>query len=208
MVTLQARDVLERARTLAADFATRAADHDRDGSFPFENFDALRDANLLNLTVPARYGGQGAGLPLVCRVIGEIARGDASTALVLAMHYIYHAMYARAANWPAGIHERLCRESIEGIALINVVRVEPELGTPARGGLPRTTAEPVANGWRLTGISCMPRAAPSCATFLRGRAPPVTTRASAASSCPTMLPACASSKPGTTSACVPPAAMT
>src|SRR6266545_2099817 len=138
--------LLERTAALAADFATRAAAHDRDASFPFENFEALRDAGLLNLTVPVEFGGQGAGLSLVCRVVEQIARGDASTALVLAMHYIYHAVFARARRWPPGMQERVCRESVEGIALINVLRVEPELGTPARGGLPATTAIPTPDG--------------------------------------------------------------
>lgn len=151
MVAVETHDLLSRVKELSADFATRAARHDRDGSFPFENFEALRDAGLLNLTVPVEHGGQGAGLTTVCRVIEEVARGDASTALVLAMHYIYHAVFSRAGRWPAAIQEMVCRESVEGIALINVMRVEPELGTPARGGLPRTTAERTAGGWRLNG---------------------------------------------------------
>lgn len=60
---------INRAQLLAADFATRAADHDRDGSFPFENFDALHQAGLLTLTIPTEFAGQGSGLDTVCRVI-------------------------------------------------------------------------------------------------------------------------------------------
>jgi alkylation response protein AidB-like acyl-CoA dehydrogenase len=143
--------LLERVSALAADFATRAGEHDRDASFPFENFERLRDAGLLSLTVPVQYGGQGAGLTLTCRVLEGVARGDASTALVLAMHYIHHALLARAHRWPDAMHERVCRESVEGIALINALRVEPELGTPARGGLPKTEARRTPDGWRLSG---------------------------------------------------------
>jgi alkylation response protein AidB-like acyl-CoA dehydrogenase len=123
--------MLERAAALAADFATRAADHDRDASVPFENFEALRIAGLLNLTVPVEFGGPGAGLSTVCRVVGQIAQGDASTAPVLAMHSIYHALFARARRRPPGMQERVRRESVAGAALISVLRVEPELGTPA-----------------------------------------------------------------------------
>ena len=151
MPALDQATVLERVAGLAADFSMRAAAHDRDATFPFENFERLRDAGLLNLTVPVQYGGQGAGLALTCRVIEGIARGDASTALVLAMHYIYHSVFARGRRWPEAVQERVCRESVDGIALINVLRVEPELGTPARGGLPKTEARRTPDGWRLSG---------------------------------------------------------
>ena len=49
------------AKLLASEFAARAAQHDRDASFPFENFDQLSEAGLLALTVPAALGGRGAG---------------------------------------------------------------------------------------------------------------------------------------------------
>jgi alkylation response protein AidB-like acyl-CoA dehydrogenase len=45
------------------------------------------------------------------------------------------------------------RSSIEGVALINALRVEPELGSPGRGGLPATHAArlPGGAGWRING---------------------------------------------------------
>jgi alkylation response protein AidB-like acyl-CoA dehydrogenase len=54
-------DLFERATLLAARFAERAALHDRDASFPFENFDDLSREGLLALTVPSALGGIGAG---------------------------------------------------------------------------------------------------------------------------------------------------
>lgn len=146
-----ASNLFERVDALAEDFATRAAAHDRDGSFPFENFTALHKAGLLSLTIPHEFGGQNLGLASICRVIEGIARGDASTALVLTMHYLQHAHANRNRRWQPELYSRLCRESIEGIALLNAARVEPELGTPARGGLPATIAQPSTQGWRLTG---------------------------------------------------------
>jgi alkylation response protein AidB-like acyl-CoA dehydrogenase len=144
-------ELVERANALSADFSTRAAEHDRDASFPFENFTALQQAGLLNLTVPAEFGGLGIGLTCVCRVVEAVGRGDASTALVLAMHYLGHATLARERRWPPALYERVCRESVEGLALIGPLRVEPELGTPARGGLPKTTARRCEDGWRVSG---------------------------------------------------------
>ena len=73
---------VEKARLLAADFAKRAAAHDRDASFPFENFQDLFDAGLLSLTVPRERGGVGAGMLESVRVLNQLARGCSSTALV------------------------------------------------------------------------------------------------------------------------------
>jgi alkylation response protein AidB-like acyl-CoA dehydrogenase len=145
------RGLVQRAEALSADFATRAAQHDRDASFPFENFAALRDAGLLALTVPKEFGGSSASLTAVCEVIEQIGRGDPSTALVLSMQYLGHATLARERRWPEAIYERLCREAVSEIALLAPLRVEPELGTPARGGMPATTASRCADGWRLNG---------------------------------------------------------
>ena len=143
--------LVDRAAALSEDFARRAAEHDRSASFPFENFEALQAAGLLNLTIPTEFGGLSAGLSTVCRVIEAIGRGDPSTALVLSMHFLGHATLARERRWPETVYARVCRESVEGLALISPLRVEPELGTPARGGLPATTAVETADGWRISG---------------------------------------------------------
>jgi alkylation response protein AidB-like acyl-CoA dehydrogenase len=45
----------------------------------------------------------------------------------------------------------VARNAVADGALINALRVEPELGTPARGGLPATIARRVPEGWRVTG---------------------------------------------------------
>ena len=143
--------VLRSAKELADRFALTAAEVDRTAAFPFTNFEGLRDAGLLNLTVPTRFGGSGAGLETVCRVVATVAGGEPSTALVYAMHLIYHALPALNQAWTPSVHEMLCRESVQGIALVNVMRVEPELGTPTRGGLPSMTAERTDSGWRISG---------------------------------------------------------
>ena len=142
---------LEIAARVRDQLALTAAEYDRTAAFPFANFEVLRDAGILNLTVDARYGGPGLGLETACRAVSLIAEGEPSTALVYAMHLIYHAVPATTGAWNANAHEVMCREAMNGIALVNVMRVEPELGTPTRGGLPNTIATPTANGWRLNG---------------------------------------------------------
>jgi hypothetical protein len=148
------------ARLVAAEIAARAAQHDRDASFPFENFKDLSEAGLLALTVPTALGGHGAGALDAARVIGIFGKADPSTALVLSMHYIQHLVMARSTRWPGRLSRKLARETVEGVALINALRVEPDLGSPARGGLPATIARKTETGWRLSGRKIYSTGAP------------------------------------------------
>jgi hypothetical protein len=152
--------VFDRANQLASEFAGRAALHDRDGSFPFENFSRLSEAGLLALTVPAALGGAGAGALDAARVISILGKADPSTALVLSMHYIQHLVMASSTHWPARLARRLARETVDGVALINALRVEPDLGSPSRGGLPATIARRTETGWRLSGRKIYSTGAP------------------------------------------------
>ncbi|HLG80960.1 MAG TPA: acyl-CoA dehydrogenase family protein [Bradyrhizobium sp.] len=153
-------DFIARATALARRFAERAATHDREASFPFENFGELSEAGLLALTAPAALGGIGAGARDAARVLGIIAKADPSTALVLSMHYINHLVMARSERWPGHLARKLAKETVEGVALINALRVEPELGSPARGGLPTTVARRTETAWRLTGRKIYSTGAP------------------------------------------------
>ncbi|RZU50598.1 alkylation response protein AidB-like acyl-CoA dehydrogenase [Krasilnikovia cinnamomea] len=78
--------MIDEARRLAPRFAARAARHDRDGSFPADDFADLRRAGLFGLMVPARLGGAGAGFADYAAVAYELARGNGATALIFNMH--------------------------------------------------------------------------------------------------------------------------
>lgn len=135
---------------LTARFAATAADYDASGEFPHANFALLREAGLLALTAPAELGGRGGGLSEAAEVIGGVARGEPSTALVLTMQYLNLATLPRG-RWPRALVERVIRDAVDRGALVNALRVEPELGTPVRGGLPATIARRTADGWRISG---------------------------------------------------------
>lgn len=136
--------------TLTAEFAATAEQHDRDSSFPHQNFERLHELGLLGLTVPRVLGGLGANLAQTARVIAAVARGEPSTALVLTMQYLHHAS-GRQAKWSQHLLHRVVEDTLRDGALINALRVEPELGTPARGGLPGTIARRTPEGWRISG---------------------------------------------------------
>lgn len=137
--------------SITSRLAETAEAFDRSAEFPRPNFDLLAQEGLIGLTVARQLGGRGAGLAESLRVLGAVAKGEPSTALILFMTYGYHAQPTRAQSWPAHIYERLAREAVAGTGLIGGLRVEPELGTPVRGGLPKTVARRTASGWALSG---------------------------------------------------------
>ncbi|MWL87812.1 acyl-CoA dehydrogenase family protein [Cupriavidus sp. SW-Y-13] len=137
---------------LAARFASTASAHDADGSFPHDNFALLHQYGLIAHTVPLAHGGAGAGLAEARRIIAAVAGGDPATALVLTMTYLQHRSIGRAdSRWPEAVRQQVLRSAVEEGALINSLRVEPELGSPSRGGLPGTVATRVGDRWRLSG---------------------------------------------------------
>jgi alkylation response protein AidB-like acyl-CoA dehydrogenase len=157
---LTSDQAVEAATRLAEVFAKRAAEHDAEGSFPFENFAMLHDAGLLAMTVPVERGGSGLGIETLCRVTQAIAAGEPSTALVMQQHLLQQAGLARLGRWPAAVYDEVVRATVEEGAVINAARVEPELGTPARGGLPATTAHRTATGWQVSGRKTYTTGAP------------------------------------------------
>lgn len=134
-------DVRAAMATHTVQLAANAAAHDADGSFPHEAITPLWEAGVLGLVVPAEVGGVGGGLRDTVAVLTEIGRGDPSVALVVGLHLLQLlAMGAPGSPWPDDLRDRLQRSVVDGPALLNALRVEPELGTPARGGLPATVA--------------------------------------------------------------------
>ncbi|MEP6870538.1 MAG: acyl-CoA dehydrogenase family protein [Anaerolineaceae bacterium] len=139
------------AKQLAIGFAARAAEHDRNGSFPFENFRELRESGFFALTVPASHGGHEASLGTFLRVQEELAAGDGSTALAFMMHLKTFGQEREAHTYPAPWFDELCRGAVEDGWLNNTVATEEGLGSPAGGGLPETEAVEREGGWLLNG---------------------------------------------------------
>ena len=95
------------AHSLAADFSSRAAAHDADGSFPRENFTQLHQGGLLALAASRELGGRGASLSQLGEVVGALGAGDPATALVLSMQFIQQRAMSRPdAGWPQALARR------------------------------------------------------------------------------------------------------
>jgi len=143
---------LDRLAEITGALAANAERNDRTADFPAEGIRVVHQAGLLTATVARRYGGPGGGLADTARILGALGRGDPSVALISAMTLFTHAAQAAAPTWPDDVYRAALAESAADPVLINALRVEPELGTPARGGLPKTiAANGDQGGWRITG---------------------------------------------------------
>src|SRR5580704_11734357 len=74
------------AAELANDFATRAAEHDRNNSFPFENIARLKETGYSALVIPEANGGLGADLVDYILCQEQLAQGCGATAIAINMH--------------------------------------------------------------------------------------------------------------------------
>ena len=142
---------LDQLTDVAARIAARAEEHDREASFPFEGVAEVHRAGLLTATVAERYGGPGTGLAGTVEILRVLGSADPSVALVTAMTLFTHAAQSAGGQWSERHYQRLLDDSAERPTLVNSLRVEPDLGTPARGGLPATIARADGDEWLLTG---------------------------------------------------------
>ena len=146
---------------LAQIAAEQAPRHDRDNTFPFDTFGALREAGVLALTLPESHGGAAASPMEVMLVLERIARGNGSVALGASMHLASIAGLAAAHPLPRATIDRLFREVNRDGVLVNGLASEPELGSPSRGGGFRTTAHRVPGGWEINGRKTWSTLAPA-----------------------------------------------
>jgi alkylation response protein AidB-like acyl-CoA dehydrogenase len=138
----------------AVDFATRADQHDRDGTFPFENLDALQKSGVLSAPLPVEYGGLGIeSMQDLVAGLNRLARGDGSTAIAAQMHLAAAATVARGWHTAKATGDAEAIEAADGILQIFggivVCLSITEAGTSAF--FPLTEATPVEGGWRLNG---------------------------------------------------------
>ena len=149
-LTPRQEEIVALAGGLADEFAERAAEHDRDNTFPAENWDRMREEGFLNLTVPEELGGMGGGLYDLFLADERLAQGDGSTALAVNMHLSPVLQMAMA--WRRlrdAKNESYLRGVAEGRIVIASVTSEPGMGGAVLDN--RTRAAKVDGGYLVSG---------------------------------------------------------
>jgi alkylation response protein AidB-like acyl-CoA dehydrogenase len=153
--------IISRAREIGQTvFAGRASAHDRDATFPTENYRDLHRAGLLGIAVPKRHGGLGAGYQTYALAAAEIGRYCGATALTWNMHVcstLWSGPLADDLDMDATTraeHERRRAIHYKRIVEDGAIYSQPfsEGGAAAAGGVAfGTEAKPVAGGWIVNG---------------------------------------------------------
>jgi alkylation response protein AidB-like acyl-CoA dehydrogenase len=163
ILTPRERDLVELAGSLADRFAERAGEHDREGTFPFENYEEMRETGYLGLTVPEELGGRGASLHELILAQERLAMGDGSTALAVNMHV--SPIGQLASLWRSSGDEGLAdvlRRAADGRLVYASMSAEP--GDPILM-TSSTVAERVDGGFRVTGKKIFGTESAVCTEF-------------------------------------------
>ena len=168
-VTQPGRRLIAMAEEFAGEFDARAEQHDREGSFPFENLEALKESGYLYATVPVEYGGMGVESAHDATVASSrLAEGDASLTLGVNMHQVLLLSLARqwriACNREDGARAAglgaMLKKIVDARDDLHVAReLQPEgvdlsFGElPGLGGVDRRAARRRRRRRRLAGVS-------------------------------------------------------
>jgi L-evernosamine nitrososynthase len=144
------------AEELSQELAARAAEHDRDGTYPFEAIDALKAAGYFAAPVPVELGGLGVSSAHDHVVASSrLARGDASVAIGVNMHLVavLNMERRREVAIAAGAERRArgFASSLEQIARDGVVLAAAISERGQDLTRPGTLATRTESGWRIDG---------------------------------------------------------
>ena len=146
------------AAELAPAFAARAAAHDADDRFVFENYAELRRRRMFSAAVPAELGGGGASHAEMCDVLRTLAHGCSSTALALSMHT--HQVLIPAWRWR---HERAPVEGLLRRLAADELILASSGGSDWLAGSGR--ADKVDDGYRVTARKIFASGSPAADLF-------------------------------------------
>ena len=169
-VTEPGRRLVALAEEHAADFATRADQHDREGSYPFENIKALKRSGYFTAAIPEDCGGLGVeSVHDIVVASSRLARGDASTTIGVNMHLLGTIMLARHRRMAlaSGDHTRAAAlgQTMQHLVAGNVL-VAASISEPNQDlTRPKTTAQRNGSGWIINGTKIFSTMSPAASVL-------------------------------------------
>ena len=164
--TAAGEQLVALAERLAEDFATRADQHDREGSYPFENIEALKESGYAMAAIPADCGGLGVDLLHdIVVASSRLARGDPAITIGINMHFVVTGLLAR--HWrmacAAGREKRADGLATTLAAIVADKTLFAALVSEAGQDLthPTTTAVRDGDGWRVNGTKIFATMSPA-----------------------------------------------
>lgn len=150
-LTKEHKRIQAQCQELAADFATRAAEHDREASNPVENYALLRDAGFHILNIPTDLGGWGEKLFGHSLVLEQLAQGCPATALSFNMHLAWVGYLMENTEITPDVKQRVADWVVKGNNLVAGSTSEPTTSALLASYAPATQAKRVEGGYVING---------------------------------------------------------
>ena len=173
---VQAELIAKARRFGARVLAPRAAKHDREATFPIENFRDMKPEDLLAICVPREDGGLGANFQTYCLAAAELGRFCGATALSWNMH-VCSTLWTGALSDDLDMsaedratHLERRRKHYRRIVEDGAIYSQPfsEGGAAAAGTVAfGTEAKPVAGGFIVTGKKIFASLSGTNTSFIR-----------------------------------------
>jgi len=142
---------LEFLKDIVKAFKEGAGKHDKPGTFPVENIDALREINYPALVLPKKFGGLEISVEEMVKLQSIIAEADGSTGLSIGWHMGITMHNGDTLQWGEETYAKIAKDIAEKGALLNNIASERATGSPTRGGKPETFVKKTSDGWIMNG---------------------------------------------------------
>ncbi len=142
------KQIIDKIKSLTPQMEEMAAEIDREGRFPTENYKLLIDAGLNALCIPEEWGGSGANSLTYNMALAELGKACASTALTWNMHQTCVSLFFDLANDEQ--KKRVLPDIVENGKLFSSVTAERGMSFRHLVTL-KSIFSPVEGGYRLSG---------------------------------------------------------